>query len=113
MYLTRKEEKIMNQFNVLNWDINCNELEFYDVLPYFRKCYEKCRKKDKPKTVDEWKEFIRQKGIYMFCSRCQYEIIISPWPLQKKDVSVKIDVWQQIKMNLDLIVELLMKEYNK
>jgi len=34
-----------NRFNVLNWNINRNELESYDVLPYFRKCYEECKKK--------------------------------------------------------------------
>ena len=103
----------MNQFNVLNWGINRNELEPYDVLPYFRKCYEECKKKDRPKTANEWEEFIRRKGMYMFWSRCEYEIIISPWPPQKKNVSVKIDVWQQIEMNLDLIVELLMNEFKK
>lgn len=106
------EKKTMNQFNVLNWDFNRNELKSYDVLPYFRREYEKCKKEEKPVTIDEWKEFIRQEGMYMFWSRCEYEIIISPWPPQKKDVSVKIDVWQQIKNNLDLIVKLLMEEYD-
>lgn len=103
----------MAEFNVILWDINRDELTTYDVLPYFRDEYKVTKKKDRPNTVNEWKEFIRQKGMYMFWSRCQYEIIISPWPPQKKDVSVKVDIWQQIKMNLDLIVELLMKEYNK
>ena len=103
----------MNQFNVLRWDINRNELVTYDVLPYFRKCYKERKKKDKPVAVDEWKKFIKQEGMRMFWSRCEYEIIISPWPPQKKDVSVKVDIWQQIEMNLDLIVELLMNEFKK
>lgn len=104
--------KSQNQFNVLNWDINKNQLETYDVLPYFRREYEKCKKEEKLVTVDEWKKFIESNGRYRYWSRCEYEIIISPWPPQKKDVSVKIDVWQQIKNNLDLIVKLLMEEYD-
>lgn len=104
--------KSQNQFNVLNWDINRNQLKTYNVLPYFCKCYEECRKEDRPVTVDEWKEFVKRRGMHMYWSRCEYEIIISPWPPQKKDVSVKIDVWQQIENNLDLIVKLLMEEYD-
>jgi len=102
--------KSQNQFNVLNWDINRNELVSYDVLPYFRKAYEVCTKK--PVTKEEWEEFIRRRGMYRYWSRCEYEIIVSPWPPQKKDISVKIDVWQQIENNLDLIVKLLMEEYD-
>lgn len=102
--------KLQNQFNVLNWDINRNQLDTYDVLPYFRREYEACP--CKPSTKEEWKEFIRKEGKYRYWARCEYEVIISPWPPQKKDVSVKIDVWQQIENNLDLIVKLLMEEYD-
>jgi len=104
----------MNQFNVLNWDINRNELESYDVLPYFRSCYEECRKKDRPVTADEWKEFVKSRGMYRFWSNAVYEFEVSRWPHSKdrnNDRHIKIDIWQQIEMNLDLIVELLMKEY--
>lgn len=102
--------KLQNQFNVLNWDINRNQLETYDVLPYFRREYEACPRK--PSTKEEWKEFIRKEGKYRYWARCEYEIIISPWPPQKKDVNVKVDVWQQIENNLELIVKLLMEEYD-
>ena len=103
----------MNQFNVLNWDINRNELEYYDVLPYFRKCYEECRKKDIPKTVDEWKEFIRQKGIYMFCSRCQYEIIISRQIILRITISYCGRIMQCIEnATIRIVVEVLEAEVN-
>lgn len=98
----------MKKFNVLIWDINANELTTYDVLPYFRNEYKERKKKDRPTTKQEWEDFVRGRGIYRFFSRCEYEIIISNWPSQDKHV--KIDVWEQIEQNFDLIVEILMNE---
>lgn len=98
----------MKQFNVMIWDINNNKLVSYDILPYFRKEYQECKKQDRPKTRKEWKEFVERWGHYRFWSRCEYEIIVSPWPTQDKDV--KIDVWYQIQNNLDLVVDLLIEE---
>lgn len=98
----------MKQFNVLLWDINKRELTTYDVLPYFRRRYKDLKKKDRPCTKEQWTEFVQSKGMYMYWSRCEYEIIISDWPSKTKEV--KIDVWQQIENNLDLVVDILMSE---
>lgn len=118
------------QFNVLWWDYNNDHPTPYDVLPYFRRCYESCKKKDMPVTKEQWTEFVRQKGMYRFWGDCNYEIIISQWPPKYKNVkrknlengseemikelvSKKVDIWQQIEPNIDLIVNLLMEEYIK
>lgn len=98
-------------FYVLNWDFNTDNLVEYDVLPYFRNCYNNLNKSKRPSTAEEWKEFVKGNGMYMFWSRCQYEIIVTGWPQQKNEV--KVDVWQQIKMNMDLIVKILMEEFDK
>ena len=101
----------MKNFNVLIWDINGNKLTTTDVLPYFRDEY-KCVKKDKrPQTINEWKEFIKSWGMYQYWARCEYEIIVSPWPTQNKNV--KIDVWYQISNNIDIIAEILYEEHIK
>ena len=95
------------KFNVITWNINTNKLEAYDVLPYFRREYDKA--KDKPTTKEEWKEFVKKEGMYQFWARCEYEVIISPWPVMDKQV--KIDVWYQIENNIDIIVDILMAEH--
>lgn len=61
----------MKEFNVLWWDFNKDHPEPYDVLPYFRRCYEDCKKEDRPETKDEWLKFIRSKGMYMYWARCE------------------------------------------
>jgi len=51
------------------------------------------------------KEFIVKECRYQFWSRCEYEIIISSWPneINKK----KIDVYDQIVLNIDIITKIL------
>jgi hypothetical protein len=111
----------MKKFNVLFWDFNTDSLTYYDVLPYFRDCYKeriersKNRKLDDseawykvPTTFDEFKKFVKDNSLYRFWSRCEYEMICHGWPVQKKEH--KLDIHEQIMMNVDLIAEILYKE---
>lgn len=98
------------KFNVLIWDINSDKLITYDILPYFRREYDEATKSKRPKTREEWTDFVKRKGLYMYWSRCEYEILITGWPTCDKS-SCKIDVWYQIENNFDIIVDILMEEY--
>ena len=106
------------KFHVLTWDFNKDMIEHYDVLPYFRNRLEErieSNKKDDdeyfkvPKSFDEFKKFVEDESMYQFWSRCEYEMIVHGWPVRKNDY--KIDVHEQIKMNLDMISGILFDEY--
>ena len=124
------------QFNVLNWDFNHDTIEHYDVLPYFRmqykekvdnfkkfsktKRYQKMTDEERadylkywfvPKTLEEFKQFVKNESHYKYWGRCEYEMICEGWPVQKN--SYKIDIHEQIMMNIDTIAEILFNEYNK
>lgn len=96
----------MQSFKVINYDINRQKFEAYDIMPYLIECYKK--EKKKPKTFEEFKDFIEKQSLYMYWSRCQYEIILVDWPCQK--VEEKWDVYDQIMMNIDVITDIVMKE---
>lgn len=96
----------MKKFNVLRWDFNNDELINYDVLPYFRRCYDDV--KDKPLTREEMKKFIERKSAYQFWGRCEYEMICHGWPVRNNDH--KLDVHEQIMMNIDTITDILFNE---
>lgn len=114
----------MKKFNVLMWDFNHDELIHYDILPYFRNCYKERIKKSReykginendfnnyfkvPKTLDEFKKFIENESRYQFWSRCEYEMICHGWPVQKNDY--KLDVHEQVMMNINIIAEILYDE---
>lgn len=118
----------MKQFNVLVWDFNYDKLQHYDVLPYLRNCYKERVKRFKkyskkghlaidneymfvPKTLDEFKKFVENESRYQYWARCEYEMICHGWPVQKNDY--KLDVHEQIMMNLDIVAEILYNEINK
>lgn len=98
----------MKQFNVIIHEFNRHKFEPYDILPHLRDKYE--AKKVKPKTFEEWKKFILDESMYQWWSRCEYEIILADWPCEKD--KKKIDIHMQVEMNIDVITEILMNEYD-
>lgn len=105
------------QFNVLEYNWNRRENVAYDVMPYFRNNWKSKNfnfDKDKVKDRKTLKEWIERCSRYMFWARCEYEFLMAPWPYRDdtlKDDMKKIDVHEQIMMNIDVITELLFNEF--
>lgn len=97
----------MKKFNVLRWDFNTDSLIHYDVLPYFRMCIKEI--KVKPKLLEDFKKLIEKESRYNFWSRCEYEMICHGWPVRNNDY--KLDIHEQVMMNIDIIAEILFEEY--
>lgn len=100
----------MKEFNTIIYDVNKRKFEAYDIMPYLIDEYKTTKKKDRPKTFDECKEFIKKWSMYRWWARCQYEIIIVDWPNQSH--SEKWDIHKQVMMNLDTITEVFMDNLN-
>lgn len=115
-------------FNVLTWDFNSDKLEYYDVLPHFRDCYKERKKKSKgkrvqkllaempymkdyygvPQTYKECRDFVENESRSLYWGNCNWEMIVHGWPVRKNDY--KLDVHEQIMMNLDVIAGILWEE---
>lgn len=102
-----KKLKPMPSFYVINEDVNAKEFKKYNVMPYFVNCYNGTKVKDRPKTFEEFKEFVERKSMCMYWCRCEYEIILNP--LVSSTPSQKIDVHYQVMMNINVITDLLIK----
>ena len=97
----------IKSFNVINFDFNSNKFETYDVMPYLVGCYKNEKKDKRPVTFDEFKKFVESNSMYMYWSRCEYEVILSDWPNQK--THKKIDIHWQIMNNIDIVTNVLME----
>ena len=117
----------MREFNVIGYNFNSKEFVPYNIIPYLVSQYK--IKRDKPKTFDEFKEFVKKESMHQWWARCEYEIVLSPWPYTlspseraKEENNVdawkehwkkhlnecqKIDVHYQVMMNLDIITALV------
>ena len=122
----------MKPFNVIIYDINAKVFEPYDVIPHLVDCYNK-KKKNKPVTFEEFREFVKNESMYQWWARCEYEIILSPWPYlsspsesYNKDKENDVETWKehwkkhlkecekwdihmQVMMNIDVITNLVME----
>lgn len=77
----------------------------FDIFPILNK--ESNNLKKELILFNDYKEFIEQTAKYYFWGKCEYELIVSGWP--NTDVSKKIDVYQQIMMNIDTVTQLFMQ----
>lgn len=95
------------KFNVLVFNPNLKKVEFYDVIePLLREW--KSRKEAPGKTREEVTRFVTTESRYRWWAKCEYEIIIQDWPKGKEEV--KLDVYDQVMMNLEVVVDILMEE---
>lgn len=128
----------MKKFNVIEYDWSKRTKSEYDVLPYFRRVWNDKKfnfDKNEVKTKEDLKKWIMRASHYQYWARCEYEFLIAPWPfgskkmldeLQKIEIKqensieisniiiedmYKIDIHEQIMMNIDIITEILSKEF--
>lgn len=96
------------KYNVIIYNPNRKVFEQYDILPYFKKCYEDLKSINKePKSYYDFKEFISNESKYQFWGRCEYEIVLYSWP--NNDIEEKIDVHYQIMQNIDIVTKIFIE----
>lgn len=125
----------MRQFNVIN--NMYGRFEKYDVINRLRQTWEfweekwaeyqndpdiQCNPDDylrKPETDEEIARWVTKELKYIFWGKCEWEMILSPWPYRhledgtpilKQGEYKKIDVWDQCEMNLDLIIQIFIED---
>lgn len=91
-------------FNVLWLNFSTKKVEYYDVLPYFRDCWNNKCYKDEIKAIqsfDQLKEWIIGKSRYMYWARCQYEFLIASWPFGGKRLKDDVKLLLSSEFNID------------
>ena len=61
-------------------------------------------------TKEQLKELVCMNLMYRFWSKCEWEMIAIDWPYNdtiQKSRPIKIDVYAQLKPNIDIIVDLI------
>lgn len=114
------------KFNVFVWEFNSSSPEAYDIIaPLANEWKSKKGKKSaywgydsktkanlsQPSTMKELEAWVDREAQYRWWAKCEYEMIVSPWP-PKEDTDKKVDVYSQVKANLSLITEVLAEAIN-
>ena len=99
--------KIPVEWNVYCYDVNSRKIKIHNVFNHWRFIeysakYIKKYKDDK----EALEEQIRRELMYYYWSKYEWEVIVSPFTSNPKDSEcIKIDVYQQVKMNWDRFFE--------
>ena len=98
----------MKKFNVIIWDVNLKVFKYYNVIPYLTDCYNK--EKNKPVNAEDFKIFIERHSRNRWWDRHEYGIVLKDCSGESE---YKIDVHEQITMNIDIIAKILMESINE
>ena len=92
-------------WNVVYHDINADRIKVYNIFKHggFMENLQKHYKKHK--TKDEFAEALRRSLMYYFWSKCEWEVLISPWCGSKKDKAIKVDVYWQVMNNWEIFLD--------
>lgn len=98
------------QWYVIIWDVNKNDIEYFNIFRsyYFSKGIEDLLK-TKGLNRKKFTERVRSEATYAFWAKAEYEVLISD--LFRNDGKVvKIDVFDQLRLNLNNLVDYIIKK---
>ena len=90
------------QWNVFFHNYNKNEIEQYNIFNHSSFRYEVKQLIKKYKDKDTFIDQLKIELAYYFWSKCEWEVIISPWVGKKEPCKAKIDVYDQVMLNWDI-----------
>lgn len=96
----------MKPFYVIRFDFNSRKFEKYDIMERLIADYN--YEKEKP---TDFAKFVKSCALYRWWAKCEHEIILSDWPCQK--TKEKWDIYTQVIMNFDLVVEVFTENVNE
>ena len=91
--------------NVFYHDSNSGKIDTYNIFNhgsfrlYVKKAAKKCQ------TKDEFAKNLRSELMYYFWSKCEWEVLISPWISSRENEEMKIDVCWQVMNNWDVFLD--------
>ena len=82
------------------YNYNDDKIVPFNVFEHGR-FYEDCQKnaRKNSKDYDKFCEQLRTDAMYYYWSKCEWELVLSPWTPRKERCDIKIDVWDQVKLN--------------
>lgn len=96
-------QTIMKWF-VYYYNINNNKIETLNIFSHSRFADE-VKKHLKSTVKAEFAEAVRGSLFRYYCSKAEYEVLVSAWC--GGDDSIKVDVYNQVRLNWDVFIEYL------
>lgn len=95
------------KWNVYVYSFNSRQIVTFNIFDHgrFKDDVLKIPKKIGLDDFNLFKEQLRRELMYYYWCKCEWEIIISPWPTHDNDPEIKVDVYNQVMLNFDIFAE--------
>jgi hypothetical protein len=98
-----KIKKSNLEWNVLHYDCTRHKVVNYDIMTGIAELVAREVRRKKIQNKADLKEFLKREFMYHFWSRTEAEMFVTGYD-GEYDLE-KVDIWRQIEMNLDRIVD--------
>lgn len=106
-----KIKNVNLEWNVLYSDFNSSRIKTYNVLGgSFPEKLAKEIKKHKIENREQLKEHLKHDFMYHYWCKSEYEIAVGGLYADYPEKFEKIDIWTQIEMNFDHIIDYIIEE---
>ncbi len=101
------------EWNVIYHNVNMDRIETFNVFRHgsfmndVQKAVKQC------KTKEAFSEEVRKSMMYYFCSKAEWEVLISPWVGSRNKDELKVDVYWQVNNNWEIFVDYIWNTLKK
>lgn len=92
-------------WNVYYHSINQKEIRLFNIFDHWRFKADVVDDLKKIRGKAEFSEALRKNLFYYFCSKCEWEVIVSPFVGGSNKEAIKIDVYDQVRNNWEVFVD--------
>lgn len=102
----------MLKYYAIRYDFNSRQIKPYNALAGWEEDIKKARKQKKFSTKEEFKNWLDGQFQYYYWSKSECEILVGGLHIRDEKELEKIDIYYQLKPNLDIITDYIIKELN-
>ena len=89
-------------WNVFYYSVNKSKVQTFNIFDHWRFTKDVEKDLEKYRDKEEFAKALRSNLFYYFCSKCEWEVLISPFcGSPKQSEVIKVDVYDQVMMNFD------------
>lgn len=93
------------KWNVFYHDINAQKITTINIFDHYSFNKDVQRNLKQIKDKDEFAEKLRRDLFYYFGSKCEYEVLISPWCGGRGNEDIKVDIYTQVMNNWNIFLD--------
>ena len=93
------------KWNVFYHNINAQKITTFNIFDHYNFDKDVQRNLKQIKDKDEFAKLLRRDLFYYFGSKCEWEVLISPWVGGRGNEDIKVDVYTQVMNNFDIFLE--------